>query len=798
MKYLYQLLILITFSFSSSIAIAQQTTGSIDGTINGQITANDGKPAPFVSVQIIENNKKTMSDEDGSFTFNNLKDGDYTLKTSYVGLQVQTQRVSVIEGKASIIRFTLSENSAQLDEVVISTYRSANLKPVKSGKIAINPLDLPQSVAIISSEVISDQQANRLSDVLKNVNGIALGTTRGTTGENFFARGYSLGANNYIKNGSRSNSGSLPEASTLESIEVLKGSAALLYGNVSGGAIINMVTKKPKFETGGEITFRTGSYDLYKPTADIYGSITKDLAFRFIGTYETAGNFRSSVNSNRYYVNPSLLYNISEKTSLIVQGDYLDYHMDPDFGIGSLAGKIPTNISRSSYFNTPWAFNDVKQTTASTELNHQFNSDWKLNVIGSFQSFNRNYFSTERIQALENGDWDRKITRSKTAEDYYTAQVNLNGNFNTGAIEHTLLIGMDGDRYMNQTNAFNISTTEIYDTINLLDPNKFTARTDMPLNHITGDTKTPTDRLGLYVQDLVSLTKKFKVLAGIRYSYQGVGIPKIYTVATGETKPSETVRAKYERAFSPRVGIVYQPIKTTSLFASYSNNFSPNNGVNIDGANLKASIIDQYEIGVKNDLLNGRITANVSLYKIINHDFAQAVLNPVVMGAKEFTGETTSDGLEIDLSGTIVPGLNFLAGYSYNFMRYTKTPGTKGSNIEGERLVGNTAHTANGTLFYTFSEGKVRGLKLGTSVFYTGKRMAGWNNTIGQSQPGSRLIPVDGFTTIDLSAGYSFKKFSLLAKVSNLTNELNYYVHENYSVNPIPPTQFVTTIGYRF
>lgn len=795
MEKLYQYLILIAMAFSCSNAIAQI---AVTGTINGKISANDGKPAPFVSIQIVENSKKTISDEDGSFTFNNLEDGEYTLKTSYVGLQIQTQKVSVIAGKAPVVQFTLSENSAQLDEVVISTYRSANLKPVSSGKIAINPLDLPQSVAIISSEVIRDQQANRLSDVLKNVNGIALGTTRGTTGENFFARGYSLGANNYIKNGSRSNSGSLPEASTLESIEVLKGSAALLYGNVSGGAIINMITKKPKFENGGEITFRTGSYDLYKPTADIYGPITEDIAFRVIGTYETAGNFRSTVNSNRYYVNPSLLYNISERTSLLIQGDYLDYKMDPDFGIGSLAGKIPTNISRSSYFNTPWAFNEGKQATASAELNHQFNSTWKLNFIGSFQSFNRDYFSTERIQALENGDWDRKINRSKTAEDYYTAQVNLNGNFNTGTIEHTLLVGIDGDRYMNQTNAFDLSTSDIYDRINLLDPTKYTARVDMPVTHITGNTRTPTDRIGFYIQDLVSLTEKFKVLAGVRYSYQGVGVPEIYTNASGETKSSETDRGKYERAFSPRVGIVYQPIKTTSLFASYSNNFSPNRGVDINGDNLKASIIDQYEIGVKNDLLNGRITANVSLYKIINHDFAQAVLNPVVIGAKEFAGETTSDGLEIDLSGTIVQGLNFLAGYSYNFMRYTKTPGTKGSNIEGERLVGNTAHTANGTLFYTFSEGKVRGLKLGTSIFYTGKRMAGWNNTVEQSQSGSRLIPVGGFTTIDLSAGYNFKKISLLAKVSNITNELNYYVHENYSVNPIPPTQFVTTIGYRF
>lgn len=165
---------------------------------------------------------------------------------------------------------------------------------------------------------------------------------------------------------------------------------------------------------------------------------------------------------------------------------------------------------------------------------------------------------------------------------------------------------------------------------------------------------------------------------------------------------------------------------------------------------------------------------------------------------KEFTGQTTSDGAEIDINGTVAEGLNFLGGYSYNFMRYTKTPGSQGSYIEGERLVSNPAHTANATLFYTLLTTALKGLKVGASGFYTGKRNGGWNNTVGQVQTFNRLIPVGGFTTFDISVGYSIKKFSLLGKLSNITNELNYYVHENYSVNPLPPRQFVTTVSYRF
>lgn len=130
-------------------------------------------------------------------------------------------------------------------------------------------------------------------------------------------------------------------------------------------------------------------------------------------------------------------------------------------------------------------------------------------------------------------------------------------------------------------------------------------------------------------------------------------------------------------------------------------------------------------------------------------------------------------------------------------MRFTKTPDTKGSYVEGEKLIGTPAHTANGCLFYSFTN-QLKGFKLGASVFYTGDRNASWNNAISQAQDYSRLIPVKGYTTMDISAGYTYKKISLLAKVSNVTNTYNYYVHENYSINPIPPTHVIGTVSYKF
>ena len=134
-------------------------------------------------------------------------------------------------------------------------------------------------------------------------------------------------------------------------------------------------------------------------------------------------------------------------------------------------------------------------------------------------------------------------------------------------------------------------------------------------------------------------------------------------------------------------------------------------------------------------------------------------------------------------------------------MRYTKTDTTVGSFKQGERLVNNPAHTANGSVFYTVGNGLFKGLKIGTTAVYIGKRNAGWNTDVTKTNPvtyRSRIFSVEGFTTVDVSAGYTFKKISVVAKVSNLTNTYNVYVHENYSVNPIPPTQFSATFSYKF
>ncbi len=770
-----------------------------NGRIRGKIVTSDGKPAAWVTVKIRNTGIATVTDEDGIFLFQNLKAGSYALEVSYTGLQSREKTITVGEDATVEVGLTLEGTAKQLAEIVVDSRRSPNTQPVLSGKVAIAPMDLPQSVSVIGQTVIRNQQAQRLSDVVRNVNGIYLSTTRGSTQETFAARGYRFAGDNIYKNGSRVNSGVMPEMSSLEKVEVLKGSAAILYGSVAPGGIINMVTKQPKFDFGGEVSMRAGSYNLYKPAFDVYGPLSSKIAVRLNGTCETAGSYRDEVRSKRYYINPSILFQINKKSTLLVQGDYLRHEFTPDFGIGSLANTIIPKLPRSAFMGVSWQYNKASQATTTVSLKHQINNSWNLNVTSSYQLYKRDYYSTERIQAAANGDWARPLNKILSGENYYLGQVDLTGKFKTGGINHTLLAGMDADRYFTTSYAFNNPT--VYDTVNILIPSKFVQRTDIPAAEKVTKVQTPVNRVGAYVQDLISISNKIKLLAGVRWTKQMAQAAQTTYFAKDSTAKSA---AKNDQAFSPRIGIVYKPFSNTSVFASYSNSFSVNSGTDVYGNALSPSVIDQFELGIKNDFMQGALSINLTGYRIINNNLAQTApfaadgITPNNNTAlKELTGQTTSDGIELDIAGRPLKGLEMFAGYSYNNMRYTRTPDTKGSYVEGERLVGTPANTANGSVFYSFNN-RLKGFKIGASLFYTGNRFGGWNNMIGQQQNYSRLIPVSGFTTVDISAGYTFKKVSLLAKISNVGNIYNYYVHENYSVNPIPPRQFMATASYRF
>jgi len=686
----------------------------------------------------------------------------------------------------------------KLQDVVVLAQKGLNDKTPTIGKGNIVARDLPQLTQTIDKAILDRQQVLKMSDLLQNTTGVYISGNTGGYQEEIASRGYAFSSNNTFKNGARFNNGVMPELSNVEKVEFLKGGAAILYGNVSPGGLMNIVTKKPKFEKGGEISIRVGSFDFIKPTIDLYGALgnSKKMAYRVNSTFEKANSFRDKVKHERIYYNPSFVYEVSKKTNILIEGDYLKEQRTADFGIGAINYTLP-NVPRSNFIGVNWGYNNVEQATVTSTLTHTIDSNWQIKAVYAVQSFEQDLFSAARpnanSQAVKaDGTWIRGLQKSATKEAYQIGQIDLTGNFKTGLLKHQILLGADMDQYQTKSTAFNstlfnnqssntaIRNKNIYDTISIINPTQ--KRNDIPDLTAARITNTPIYRYGIYVQDLIHLTQNFKALVGLRYSQQENKVALVDTIGKGKG----TIAGYTTNAWSPKLGLVYQPIKTMSIFTSYTNNFSPNTGTDINNTALMPSIIHQYELGVKNDLFKGLLSLNFTAYRIINSNFAQTVIpapsnNPM---ARELAGEVTSDGFEMDIMSKSIHGFSIIAGYSYNDARYTK------SNIYsvGDRLRYNPMHTANGSLYYHFNDQSTfKGLNAGIGFYYVGERVAGRNTSL--LNPNYLLMKVPNYTLFDCSIGYQQPQYSIRCKFSNLSNVLSYNVHDDNSVNPIAPRQ---------
>ncbi|OMQ08800.1 TonB-dependent siderophore receptor [[Flexibacter] sp. ATCC 35103] len=755
---------------------------------------------------------------------------------SFISLASYSQQYTSTENGSTANDTVKNKKGEILNEVLITANKPK--KPIEAARSGIKVMDLPQSVQIIGNEVIEQQQAIRLSEVVKNLNGVYVGSARGGAQESFFSRGYDMSANNMFKNGFRYNAGSIPEVSSLEKVEFLKGGSALLYGNVAPGGIMNLVTKTPKFTQGGELSMQMGSYSFYKPSLDIYGPLNKSIAYRFNASYENSESFRDFVKNERIYINPSFLFHVSDKTQITVQGDYLSADWTPDFGTG-IYEKTILNLPRNEFFGALWSTANTKSASASVLLNHDFNKNWKLNFNSSYQSYRRTQTSTAQLSTVEaNGNWKRGLTKSDGAEQIFGDQLSLQGTFNTGSIKHQIFTGVDYENsiapsytygFYATPNGTTAITTEAT-AINLYNYDYSTQSLTIPYpTRATQLATTNTQRFGAYAQDLISVTEYVKVLAGLRWSWQESEvetskevIEKNVITTSLENSTPVTGAKTLNRAYSPKAGLVIQPTKDLSLFASYSNSFTPNTGTTVDLKPLDPSIIDQYEVGIKKDFWKGLLSTNITAYQISNNNLAQTapfladgVTQNTTTTLKELVGATKGKGVEIDITATPVEGLNIMAGYSFNETKVSKSSGTNGSLVVGDVLARTPKNTANLSFFYKLPEGLLKGLSFGAIANYVGDRTGGWNDdylwtavkpTTANPKPDpayivtirDRDIPLKGYTTIDASLGYEWRKISILCRLSNITNELNYTVHENYSVNPIAPRQIMTSLRYKF
>ncbi|MEL6354954.1 MAG: TonB-dependent receptor plug domain-containing protein, partial [Cyanobacteria bacterium J06627_28] len=304
--------------------------------------------------------------------------------------------------------------------------------------------DTPSSVTVIPQQVIEDQAATNVRDIVRNATGVNFSESQGR-GERFVLRGF---AAEIFRNGFRddvnTSSSTAAELANIERVEVLRGPASILFGQAEPSGIINFVTKQPLREPFYELAFTMGSFDFTRPTLDFTGPLTADgsLAYRLNAAYENAGSFRDGVDTERFFVAPTLSWEISDNTELTLEFSYLDDIRPVDSGIPILSDGEIADIPFDTFLGDPNLRLEIVETRTELYLDHRFNDSLSLR---SGLRYATDSETGPRVQLAGGSEDDRIFPVFESISDFYSETFNVQSDliaeFNTGDIEHTLLLG---------------------------------------------------------------------------------------------------------------------------------------------------------------------------------------------------------------------------------------------------------------------------------------------------------------------------------------------------------------------
>ncbi|MEH2290732.1 TonB-dependent siderophore receptor [Nostoc sp.] len=639
--------------------------------------------------------------------------------------------------------------------------------------------DIPASIQVIPRQIIEDRAVTQVNQALQNVSGVNASVYQGVT-DQINIRGFDSGS--YFKNGSANPfQYDLVTTDNLERIEVLKGPAGVLFGQGSPGGIVNLVTKKPLNEPYYNLSFSAGSFGLYRPSLDISGPLNADktLLYRFIGSYEQTLSFRDGVNRESYFFTPTVQWNISPATKLTLELEFIDADTSADPGIPSIGRGIAA-IPISRYFsetdgiNEPFGKNSVRKYNLTTTLDHQFNQNWSVR-----NTFFAKWFDVGRLYPLYTGlnETTGELTRRTYAgEGLYRSYFNnldILGNFKTGSIGHKLLAGFEYGKEINTDLKFGVGESGSYPSINIFNPIRSPDRYSLFTLPITTNRDENNTTYGFYLQDQIAFADNLKLLLGGRFdSFQQNRFNRL------NSTPSE---ANYS-AFSPRVGIVYQPLQPVSLYASFTKGFEPSFAT-LESGNAPPQRSTQYEVGTKLDF--GKFGGTLAFYDITKTNIPTADLNNPPFDI--LTGEVKSRGIELDISGEILPGLNMIAAYGYNDAFVS----SDNSTPVGNRFDNAPRHTASLWTTYQLQRGDLKGLGFGLGVYYVGDRAGDLANS----------YDIPSYLRFDSSIFYRRDNWRAQLNFRNLF-DTEYYLgspnSDRLGVIPGAPFSVVGTISVQF
>ena len=648
---------------------------------------------------------------------------------------------------------------------------------------------MPQSIETLDNAILDQKGITQLQDALDFSASISRKNNSGALWDSFSIRGLSGNENmpsGYLINGFSGGRGfSGPrDVSNIEYIEVLKGPGSALYGRSEPGGTVNIVTKKPQFEQQGELKLSLGSDNFNRVEGDYTNGINDNTAFRINGAWQDSDSYRDEVYTHKKVVTPSIYHQINASTSITYEFEYVDLAQLFDRGVVVLNDNFNT-VPNSRYLGNP---NDgdtqVYSRGHQVTLNHDINNEWSLVVGANYRSSTLTGFSSDAELAPSRQslfDDGRTLTRQQRYRDYEvddtSLKFELSGHFDTAGITHHLLIGADAYKYDLRTGLYRYRGGNGTYTIDIYQPNYNVARPEVGLLYENNEQQ---DAYGIYVQDQMDLTDKFKLLVGLRFDSVDQDIL--------ETK-SAVLSSSSQSQVSPRIGLVYELNNAVTLYSSYSEGFLPLSGTDASGDPFGFEYSDSIEVGAKFSYQG--IAGTLALFDATKSNML--VADPVNVGFSAPIGKANSKGVELDLSTYITDDTKFNLSYAYIDASTANDIINADWGVpikKGSPLVNVPKNNLNLTLSHqTALLGKK--LELGASYQYTSERL-GDAADLTFNLPSYQLVGI--FGQVNLT-----ERTKLNISVNNIFDEE--YAQSSYNalwVYPGAPTQFKMSLAYQF
>ncbi|WP_245776996.1 TonB-dependent receptor [Sinomicrobium oceani] len=787
-------------------------------TITGRITNGTDTPAAFSNILIKELKRGTSADENGHFEIRNIPPGDYTIFISEIGFIPQERAVSLESGQILTLRFQMAENVTTLQTVEVIGRKEKSYKNTTSfvgAKTEIALKDLPQAVSYATKELIADQGAMRVGDLVKNFSGV----NQNTFYDDIIIRGYRIngGSNTQLLNGMRTSTGfwKQPLANYLERVEVLKGPSSALFGNASPGGVINRVTKKPLDEVRNSVSFSTGSFNTLRALGDFTGPLTKDksLLYRLNIGYEDANSFRDLQFDKNLVIAPSLSFLPTDKTRVNFDLIYNSSKSRLDRGQSTYKDDLySTPISRSLSATNDFLNEETYIVTLA--LNHQFTEELSFSASYIRTGYNEDLLEHRGAnQYAVDGlgqDIPDKIAMQVFQRKRKRFIDNLSAFFNykaqTGLLKHNLIAGYDyaqqeiprggsqlqANGYLTKdggAKAYNADNSQNFFLDSDGNPIPNVAHFDLSnpvasqqlrdMNNYVYTVRSYGPELynshGVYLQDQITWNK-LKVLIGLRYDY--------YTDKMNYETPNE--ESVHQDALLPRIGATYTLTDNINIYGTYVQGFEPQTASNMDpnlGGPFDPLESNMIEFGGKSSWFNGKLDATLALYRIEQKNtlYAQAGTDSL-----QQVGKDRSRGIEVDLNGRIFPNWSISASYSFIEAEITKDAA---GNRSGLQKPNTPKHQGNLWTRYNMDHGKLKGLGAGLGTNFVTERVLQQNS--------AQTIP--GYTLVNAALYYTVNDFTLQLNFNNITNKTHWVGGYDYiRLFPGTPRNWLLTVGYAF